>query len=50
MSDLMQKLAMSNAKALMKETDSPRRMDSSSQSMVQQFDMPNVKYNIPQEF
>ena len=46
----MQKLAMSNAKALMRETDSPKRMDSSSQSMVQQFDMPNVKYNIPQEF
>ena len=46
----MQKLAMSNAKALMKETDSPRRTDSSSQSMVQQFDIPNVKYNIPQEF
>ncbi len=50
MSDLMQKLAMSNAKNLMTQTDSPRRMDSSSQSMVQQFDMPNVKYNIPQEY
>jgi hypothetical protein len=50
MSDLMQKLAMSNAKALMNQTDSPRKMDSSSQPMVQQFDMPNVKYNIPQEF
>ena len=25
-------------------------MDSSSQSMVQQFDIPNVKYNIPQEY
>jgi len=50
MSDLMQKLAMSNAKALMTQTDSPRRTDSSSQSMVQQFDIPNVKYNIPQEF
>lgn len=46
----MQKLAMSNAKALMTQTDSPRRTDSSSQSMVQQFDIPNVKYNIPQEF
>ena len=34
----------------MRETDSPRRMDSSSQSMVQQFDVPNVKYNIPQEY
>jgi hypothetical protein len=50
MSDLMQKLAMSNAKALMNQTDSPRKMDSSPQSMVQQFDIPNVKYNIPQEF
>jgi hypothetical protein len=50
MSDLMQKLAMSNAKALMNQTDSPKKMDSSSQSMVQEFDMPNVKYNIPQEF
>jgi hypothetical protein len=50
MSDLMQKLAMSNAKALMKETGSPRGTDLSSQSMVQQFDVPNVKYNIPQEY
>ena len=50
MSDLMQKLAMSNAKALMRETNSPKRMDSSSQSMIQQFDIPNVKYNIPQEY
>ena len=50
MSDLMQKLAMSNAKALMRETDSPRRMGSSPQSMVQEFDIPNVKYNIPQEY
>jgi hypothetical protein len=50
MSDLMQKLAMSNARAIMGQTDSPRRTDSSSQSMVQQFDVPNVKYNIPQEF
>jgi len=46
----MQKLAMSNAKALMRETNSPKRMDSSSQSMIQQFDIPNVKYNIPQEY
>jgi len=46
----MQKLAMSNAKALMNQTESPRNMGSSSQSMVQEFDMPNVKYNIPQEF
>jgi hypothetical protein len=50
MSDLMQKLAMSNAKALMRETDSPKRMDSSRQSMVQEFEVPNIKYNIPQEF
>ena len=50
MSDLMQKLAMSNAKALMTQTDSPRKMGSSPQSMVQEFDIPNVKYNIPQEY
>jgi hypothetical protein len=50
MSDLMQKLAMSNAKTLMTQTDSPRRMGSSPQSMVQEFDIPNVKYNIPQEY
>jgi hypothetical protein len=50
MSDLMQKLAMSNAKALMNQTDIPRRMGSSPQSMVQEFDIPNVKYNIPQEY
>jgi len=46
----MQKLAMSNAKALMTQTDSPRKMGSSPQSMVQEFDIPNVKYNIPQEY
>jgi hypothetical protein len=50
MSDLMQKLAMSNAKNLMNQTGSPRRMDSSSQSMVQEFEVPNIKYNIPQEY
>jgi hypothetical protein len=50
MSDLMQKLAMSNARALMTQTDSPRRTDSSSNPMVQEFNTPNVKYNIPQEF
>lgn len=50
MSDLMQKLAMSNAKALMNQTDIPRTMGSSPQSMVQEFDIPNVKYNIPQEY
>ena len=46
----MQKLAMSNARALMTQTDSPRRTDSSSNPMVQEFNTPNVKYNIPQEF
>ena len=50
MSDLMQKLAMSNAKTLMGQTDSPKRMDSSHQSMVQEFEVPNIKYNIPQEY
>jgi hypothetical protein len=50
MSDLMQKLAMSNAKTLMGQTDSPKRMDSSRQSMVQEFEVPNIKYNIPQEY
>lgn len=50
MSDLMQKLAMSNARAIMGQTDSPKRMGSSPQSMVQEFDTPNVKYNIPQEY
>jgi hypothetical protein len=49
MSDLMQKLAMSNVRAIMNQTDSPRRTDMSSQ-MVQEFDMPQAKYNIPQEF
>jgi len=46
----MQKLAMSNARAIMNQTDGPKRTDSSPQTMVQQFDVPNVKYNIPQEF
>lgn len=50
MSDLMQKLAMSNARAIMGQTDSPRRQDSPYQSDIQQFDIPNAKYNIPQEF
>jgi hypothetical protein len=34
----------------MNQTGSPRRMDSSSQSMVQEFEVPNIKYNIPQEY
>ena len=50
MSDLMQKLAASNVRAIMSQTDVPRRTDYSSSNMVQQFDMPQAKYNIPQEF
>lgn len=48
MSDLMQKLAMSNVREIMNQTSAPRRTDTSS--MVQEFDMPQAKYNIPQEF
>jgi hypothetical protein len=50
MSDLMQKLAMSNARAIMNQTDIPRRPNTSSMSMDQDFDIPQAKYNIPQEF
>jgi len=46
----MQKLAASNVRAIMSQTDVPRRTDYSSSNMVQQFDMPQAKYNIPQEF
>jgi len=46
----MQKLAASNVRAIMSQTDVPRRTDFSSSNMVQQFDMPQAKYNIPQEF
>ena len=49
MSDLMQKLAQSNARALMTNDITPSRDSFSSQSM-DDFEMPNVKYNIPQEF
>lgn len=49
MSDLMQKLAMSNVREIMNQTSTPRRTDTSSH-MVQEFDMPQAKYNIPQEF
>jgi hypothetical protein len=49
MSDLMQKLAMSNVREIMNQTSTPRSSNSSSQ-MVQNFDMPQAKYNIPQEF
>jgi hypothetical protein len=50
MSDLMQKLAASNVRAIMSQTDSPRRNDYSSSNLVQQFETPQAKYNIPQEF
>jgi hypothetical protein len=49
MSDLMQKLAMSNVREIMNQTSTPRRADTPSH-MVQEFDMPQAKYNIPQEF
>ena len=49
MSDLMQKLAMSNVREIMNQTNTPRRSDTSSH-MVQEFDLPQAKYNIPQEF
>jgi len=49
MSDLMQKLAMSNVREIMNQTSTPRRDDTPSH-MVQEFDMPQAKYNIPQEF
>lgn len=49
MSDLMQKLAQSNARALMSNDTSPRR-DSFSNNVMEDYSMPNVKYNIPQEF
>ena len=45
----MQKLAMSNVREIMNQTSTPRRADTSSH-MVQEFDMPQAKYNIPQEF
>ena len=44
----MQKLAMSNVREIMNQTNVSRRTDSSS--MVQEFDMPQAKYNIPQEY
>jgi vacuolar-type H+-ATPase subunit H len=49
MSDLMQKLAMSNVREIMNQTSTPSRAETSSH-MVQEFDMPQAKYNIPQEF
>jgi hypothetical protein len=50
MSDLMAKLAQSNARALMNNDIKPTRGDSFSIPTMDNFDMPNVKYNIPQEF
>ena len=49
MSDLMQKLAMSNVREIMNQTNVPKRTETSSH-MVQEFDIPQAKYNIPQEF
>lgn len=49
MSDLMQKLAMSNVREIMNQTNVSRQTDSSSH-MVQEFDLPQAKYNIPQEY
>ena len=45
----MQKLAMSNVREIMNQTSVPRKTETSSH-MVQEFDMPQAKYNIPQEF
>jgi hypothetical protein len=49
MSDLMQKLAMSNVREIMNQTNVSRKTETSAH-MVQEFDMPQAKYNIPQEF
>ncbi len=52
MEQLMDKLM--KAKAIMNRSDDIKRSDiprsSSPQTMVQEFDVPNVKYNIPSEF
>lgn len=52
MDQLMQKLMIS--KAIMDKTDGIKRGDAPSQSlpqsMIQEFDIPQAKYNIPQEF
>ena len=45
----MQKLAMSNVREIMNQTNVPKRTETSSH-MVQEFDIPQAKYNIPQEF
>jgi hypothetical protein len=49
MSDLMQKLAQSNARALM-TNDIKASKQSFSNNMMEDYEMPNAKYNIPQEF
>lgn len=52
MNDLMSKLMIS--KAIMDKTDGMKRSDASSQSLpstsLQEFNVPQAKYNIPQEF
>ena len=45
----MQKLAMSNVREIMNQTNVSRKTETSAH-MVQEFDMPQAKYNIPQEF
>ena len=40
---------MSNVREIMNQTSVPRKTETSSH-MVQEFDMPQAKYNIPQEF
>jgi hypothetical protein len=49
MSDLMQKLAQSNARALM-TNDIKASKQSFSNNMMEDYETPNAKYNIPQEF
>ena len=49
MSDLMQKLAQSNARALM-TNDIKASKQSFSNNVMEDYEMPNAKYNIPQEF
>jgi hypothetical protein len=49
MSDLMQKLAQSNARALM-TNDIKASKQSFSNNVMEDYEIPNAKYNIPQEF
>ena len=46
----MQKLAQSNARALMSNDLTPRRDTYSSDDMMEDYSIPNIKYNIPQEY